>query len=614
MSDPQLTELDAVLGPPAVMSLAHRGLLPTPTGRGAIVRDPTPELADRVAGTLVGAAIGSALGAPVEWRSSEEISQRYGTLDRFVPVRQGAKPGQVVADVQLLVMSVGATLEHGLGAPPVLAGRIRDEKERFRNPGNALPMVADGLRQGQVWYEAGVGSYGNGATVRAVAAGLANLADPGRRSVAAAIDAVVTHASAEAVAVSVGVAHAVVALLAAPAGAPRTDEVLDQVAAAAANEWVGRSTVSVKGVLRGGPDAVALHLASGARASEAFAAALGFALAFPGDPGRAIVAAVNAGGDADTVGALTGALAGAAAGYSALPVGLRSEVAGADRLLGLAERVVGAAVPGHAGRGTTPVGNGAHAGGTGGHSNGQSGSGAVHGPAGDDRDQEGDDGGDDGVHISFLLDRSGSMSDLVADVIGGFNQFCATHRAKPGVCTMTAAQFDSQDPFEVIVPDVDIASVADLDESVYSARGTTPLFDAIGSLIADAERRLQRRTAQGLPEDDQLVVVFTDGLENASRRWSRAAIFDRIARKQADGWTFVFLGANQDSYAAAGAMGVARGNTSNYAASSEGTRRAWSSVSRATESYRLKEKRARAASRGDFFEGRKEAEDRSAWR
>jgi len=115
----------------------------------------------------------------------------------------------------------------------------------------------------------------------------------------------------------------------------------------------------------------------------------------------------------------------------------------------------------------------------------------------------------------------------------------------------------------------------------------------------------------GLEEEDQLVVIFTDGLENASRTWTSQAIHARITARQRTGWTFVFLGANQDSYATSTGLAVAAGSTSNYEHSDAGSRAAWDSVSRAYDIYRMKPRAQRHHDHDDFFDGVKEAESPS---
>jgi len=204
------------------------------------------------------------------------------------------------------------------------------------------------------------------------------------------------------------------------------------------------------------------------------------------------------------------------------------------------------------------------------------------------------------VHVSFLLDRSGSMAAIQGDVIGGFNHFLQEQQGRPGACRMTLVQFDSQAPFEILANAANIDEIPQLDAYRYQPRGGTPLLDALGELLSHSERRARGR------DEDNVVVVFTDGLENASRRWTRAAIFERIETLQAKGWTFVFLGANQDSYAEAQALGFRFGSTSNWDASAP--RVAFEQVSRSLGSYRGKKRFGRASQSGDFFEGVKEAE------
>ena len=159
----------------------------------------------------------------------------------------------------------------------------------------------------------------------------------------------------------------------------------------------------------------------------------------------------------------------------------------------------------------------------------------------------------------FLLDRSGSMSSLTEDVIGGFNAFIAEQAQEPGSVHLTLVQFDTQAPFEIIHNAARIEEVPPLTTDVYRPRGTTPLLDAIGDLIQHADRRIEARSLDHQPAEDQLVVIFSDGLENASHHFDRARVAELISKRQEAGWEFVFMGANQDSYLEAGSIGVLRG-------------------------------------------------------
>ena len=213
------------------------------------------------------------------------------------------------------------------------------------------------------------------------------------------------------------------------------------------------------------------------------------------------------------------------------------------------------------------------------------------------------------VKIWFLLDRSGSMQPVASDVVGGFNQFVADQAAKPGKARLTAVQFDSDNPFEIILDRSRIDRVPELTSAVYWARSMTPLYDALGMLIERADRRIKRRVKENRPAEDQLVVVFTDGLENASRKFSLRQVFDMVRDRMDQDWTFVFMGANQDSYAEGGHIGLVDGNIQDYAATPESVAAAFDSMSRATREYRGKPRFSRVADKERFFGGLKEAEE-----
>jgi len=135
------------------------------------------------------------------------------------------------------------------------------------------------------------------------------------------------------------------------------------------------------------------------------------------------------------------------------------------------------------------------------------------------------------VHLYMLLDRSGSMSGWQNDVIGGFNSFIKEQQSEKDECSVTLVQFDGQDPYEKILDAEKLESVQELDASVYSPRGNTPLLDALGRLIKSAEKRSTKT-----PED-VLVWVFTDGLENASQEFTSTQIKELVEEKEKEGWT-----------------------------------------------------------------------------
>ena len=201
--------------------------------------------------------------------------------------------------------------------------------------------------------------------------------------------------------------------------------------------------------------------------------------------------------------------------------------------------------------------------------------------------------------IWLLIDRSGSMATIKDAVIEGVDGFIDSQRNDPRDVVVTIAQFDSRDPYEVLVERYPIEEVRSIRRG-FQPRGGTPLYDAIGQLLDHAES-----SPRG---EDRLVVVMTDGEENSSQYWRRDAIFERIGVLRRRGWTFVFLGANQDSYAVGRQLGFAEGSVSNFVADGEGTRMACESLARATSEWRRRSDRDRHESEGRFFGGVKEAE------
>jgi hypothetical protein len=149
----------------------------------------------------------------------------------------------------------------------------------------------------------------------------------------------------------------------------------------------------------------------------------------------------------------------------------------------------------------------------------------------------------------FLLDRSGSMETCWDDTIGGFNSFVSDQKATGG--TLTLIQFDHE--YQVTCERNEIDDVTPLTRETYKPRGSTALLDAIGRLIKDWKGT-----------SNPSVVILTDGQENASHKFTKSHIKDLIEQKTKDGWTFAYLGANQDAFAEAGSIGIAPVCTMNY--------------------------------------------------
>ena len=168
------------------------------------------------------------------------------------------------------------------------------------------------------------------------------------------------------------------------------------------------------------------------------------------------------------------------------------------------------------------------------------------------------------VHISVVLDRSGSMASISDDVVGGFNTFLAEQRKQEGDGRVTLVQFDGQDPFEVLIDGEDLDAGTDLDPARYIPRGNTPLYDAVGRMIAKIDAEIVERADAGKPIEDQVVVIVTDGYENASREFSGRMISELIEARKLRTWAFVFLGADETTFEEGEAIGVPSANTAQW--------------------------------------------------
>lgn len=209
------------------------------------------------------------------------------------------------------------------------------------------------------------------------------------------------------------------------------------------------------------------------------------------------------------------------------------------------------------------------------------------------------------AHIYFLLDVSGSMEPIVDDVIGGFNQFRQEQLSNEVRTLMTLVEFDSRDRHHVIADAQEIQSVPALTRDTYRPNGGTPLFDAIGALITDATIRSEKVENN----EEILFVVFTDGEENASSEYTKDGVFRLISSRQEQGWTFVFMGANQDSYAEGGRIGFDARSTQDFEFSRDGTQAAFMSLGKGMKKEIGKMGRMQRRNVRDFFEGDKEAEE-----
>ena len=177
--------------------------------------------------------------------------------------------------------------------------------------------------------------------------------------------------------------------------------------------------------------------------------------------------------------------------------------------------------------------------------------------------------GSDLTELVFILDRSGSMAGLESDTIGGFNAMIEKQKKQEGKAFVTTVLFDNE--LKTLHDRVALEKIAPMTERDYAVGGCTALLDAMGLTIrhiADIHRYVR-------PEDvpaHTVFVITTDGMENASRHFDAAQVKALVEqKKEADGWEFLFLGANIDAVATAGSFGISEDRAADYHADAQGT-------------------------------------------
>lgn len=160
------------------------------------------------------------------------------------------------------------------------------------------------------------------------------------------------------------------------------------------------------------------------------------------------------------------------------------------------------------------------------------------------------------IHVSFVLDETGSMESYKSATISGFNEYVDGLRDKDALFTLvTFNSMETKRRYE----GVPIKEVKVLTGETYNPNAMTPLYDAIIAAIGATE-----------DGDSVLFIIMTDGLENASKEATRDDVFRAIEEKKKTGWSFVFLGADQDAWAVSSSIGVSAGNTVSYASAKTG--------------------------------------------
>ena len=184
------------------------------------------------------------------------------------------------------------------------------------------------------------------------------------------------------------------------------------------------------------------------------------------------------------------------------------------------------------------------------------------------------------TELVFILDRSGSMSGLESDTIGGFNGMIAQHKGDGGDVLVSTVLFDHEN--EVIHDRVRIADVPALTSKEYYTRGCTALLDAMGGAI----HHIKNVHKYARPEDRPartMFIITTDGMENASTRYTADQVRAMVKKQEKEaGWEFVFLGANIDAVQVAGGLGIRAENAVEFACDAAGVRENFASLSHMT--------------------------------
>ena len=188
------------------------------------------------------------------------------------------------------------------------------------------------------------------------------------------------------------------------------------------------------------------------------------------------------------------------------------------------------------------------------------------------------------TELVFVLDRSGSMSGLEKDTIGGFNAMLQKQRRQEGDAVVSTVLFNTS--AQVIHDRLPLERVGDLTEEDYCVGGCTALLDAVGGAI----HHIGNVHKYARPEDRPrrtLFVITTDGLENASRRYNYRKVKAMIERqKERYGWEFLFLGANMDAAAEAARFGIAPDRAAKYCCDEQGTALNYEVISEAVSRVR----------------------------
>lgn len=189
--------------------------------------------------------------------------------------------------------------------------------------------------------------------------------------------------------------------------------------------------------------------------------------------------------------------------------------------------------------------------------------------------------------VNFILDKSGSMESVRSATISGFNEYLNTLKKDGNKYSFSLTLFDTI--VQSLFINKDIKDIKDLDSESYNPNGGTSLYDAVCSTI----RKITEKKGQKV-----INIIMTDGQENSSKEYTEKNMKELIKEREKSGnWTFVYLGANQDSYANAQKFGISEMNTSNFVANNAGVKRSMNVMASNTATFAM----SAVASTDSFF-------------
>ncbi len=196
------------------------------------------------------------------------------------------------------------------------------------------------------------------------------------------------------------------------------------------------------------------------------------------------------------------------------------------------------------------------------------------------------------TEVVFILDRSGSMSGLEADTIGGFNSMIEKQRKEEGEALISTVLFD--DRSEVIYDRVPVSKIEPMNDKQYYVRGCTALLDAIGGAIHHIANVQKYAREEDRPEKT-IFIITTDGMENASHTYDYKKVKKMVEKEEKKyGWEFIFLGANIDAIEVAGRFGIKASRAVNYECDSAGTALNYEVLSKTISAVRRSKSRKEA--------------------